>query len=115
DYPAEIEPSVRAVVVNYATRDGIGAVLAIDVLIERDRVVLQRDRDEQPLHRRARLEGVLYCGVMQALADARAVGGDICERQHLAAEWIEHHGGAAPRTAGTDFGSQVVFGQRLDP
>ena len=53
--------------------------------------------------------------VMQALADARAVGGDICQRQHLAAEWIEHHGGAAPRAAGADFGRQVILGQRLNP
>ena len=52
---------------------------------------------------------------MQALADARAVGRDICERQHLAAEWIEHHGRAAPRTAGAHFGGQVVLGQRLNP
>jgi len=37
------------------------------------------------------------------------------QRQHLAAERIEHHRRTAPRAAGAHFGGQVIFGQSLDP
>ncbi len=52
---------------------------------------------------------------MQTLADARAVGRDIRQRQHLAAERIEHYGRAASRAALAHFRRQIIFGQRLDP
>src|SRR5581483_11038319 len=85
DYSSQVEPSVTTVVVDRAPADGVGAVLAVDLLMRRNYPVGQRDRGEQPFHRRARLEGVLHCGVVQSLAHAGAVGGDAGQREHLTA------------------------------
>src|SRR5262249_27160627 len=90
DYPAEVQPAVRAVVVDDPPSYAECTLVAVDSHGGRNDAVLQRDRREQPLHRRARLESVLRGAVVKALAGVRAVGSDIGERQHLPAEWIEY-------------------------
>ena len=87
------------------------AILAIDLPMGVITWSCERDRTEHPLHRRARLEGVLHRGIVQAVVNVDAVGIDIGERQHFAGKRIEHHRGAAPRAAALDLVGQVIFGR----
>jgi len=102
-------------IVNHAPRDGVGPFSSKCDWLGVIAPSWSANRGEQPLHRRARLEGVP--------APRCRAGAHRCLRRrprilasaHLAAEWIEHHGRTAPRTAAANFRGQIVLSQRLNP
>ncbi len=89
-------------------------VLAKKLFLGRDRVIGQRDRAEDSLHRRARLERVLDRRVVQTVVKVGAVGVHVRHRHHFAGKRIEHDHAAALRAAGLHFRRQFGFGERLD-
>ena len=114
DNPAEIQPSVRAVIVDRVAVEIEMSVLAVELFVGRDRVIGQRNRAEDSLHRRARLERVLDRRVVQAVVNVGAAGADVGHRHHFAGERIEHDNAAALGPARLHFGGQFGFRERLD-
>ena len=89
-------------------------VLAKKLFVSRDRVIRERDRSENPLHRRARLERVLDRRVVQPVMNVGAVGTDVRHRHHFASKRIEHDHAATLGAARFHFRRQLGLGERLD-
>ena len=105
---------MTAVIVDGVPIDREVSVLAVELAIGRDRVIGQRDRAENSLHRRARLERILDRRVVQPVVDVGAAGADVGHRDHFAGKRIEHDCAAALRAALNHFRRQLGFGERLD-